>query len=153
MARIEVTLQGGRYLGKFSASEKKTERWVGSEYAEHLEDFYYWEGIGIIEDTQTNEAHRFFFNTPGRESGRHTLGELENEIVRIEGEWGRETNPQIIEKKSVYDVVLQQMYEDAREGEETEIIPSVFPKALNYEELLNRALVADEKSGQISLPM
>ena len=45
------------------------------------------------------------------------------------------------------------MYEDVREGEKTEIIPSVFPEALNYGELLNRALVADEKSGQISLPM
>ena len=151
MVQMEATLQGDRYLGRFSATTEETRRWVGREYAERSAHFYNWQGMGIIEDTQTKEAHRFLFRTPAREGVSDSIGQLESEIVRIEGEWGRGRSPPIIEKGAIYDMVLQQMYRDAIAGEETEIIPNVFPKTLSYEELLSRSLVADEKSGQISL--
>lgn len=147
----EATLQGHKYLGRFSAEEEETECWTGSEYAEALHNFYHWKGKGIIVDIQTKEAHRFIFRTPKRDTVRVSNGQLENEIVRIEGEWGRETKPHIIKKESIYDMVLQQMYEEAKEGEKTKIIPSVFPEALKYEDLLNKGLVAEKKSGQIRL--
>jgi len=148
----KATLQGDNYLGRFSATQEQKEFWAGSEYTEHLEDNYRWQGVGIIEHTETGEAHRFLLTTEwnpyGREKG------LVECLVRMKGEWpNTRPNTKIVNQKSVYDLLLGQMYEDTREGEKSEIIPKISPKPLSYEELLDRGFVTEEKSGQIRLPL
>jgi hypothetical protein len=151
MEKQEATLQGDNYSGMFSASQEQEELWAGSGYTESLEDNYRWYGVGIIKHLQTGESHRFLLSTGwnpyGKEKG------LVEYLVRIEGEWpDMIPNTRIVNQKSVYDLLLGQMYEDAREGEKNEIIPTVFPKPFSYEALLDRGLVTDE-SGQIMIPM
>ncbi len=146
MEKQEVTLLGNNYWGRFSAIQEKKELWAGSEYTEHLEDNYRWSGVGIIKHIETGEAHRFLLTTsynPRREIG------LVECLVEINGKLPN-PRPKIVNQYYVYDLVLGQMYDDAKEGEGSEIIPKVSPMALSCEELLNRGLVTEE-SGQIRL--
>jgi len=62
-------------------------------------------------------------------------------LIRIKGKWPN-TRPKtkIVNQKSVYDLVLRQMYEEAKEGEKSEIIPKVSPTPLPYKSYLIKVL-------------
>jgi len=152
MERQEATFQGHNYSGRFSATQEQKEFWAGSEYTEHVETNYRWQGIGIIKHNETGESHKFLLTTEWhpyeKEKG------LVECLVKIKGKgFNKRSDTKIVNQKSVYDLLLGQMYEDAREGDKNEIIPSVFPKELAYEELLDRGALTEEESGQIRLPL
>lgn len=151
MVNEELTIQGHKYFGRFSANKKKGKFWAGSEYTEHLEDRYWWNGVGVIQDNETKEQHQFLFETEINSYGKES--ELLEELLVIKCKDYYRRNPPIIRKEFVNDLILQQIYQDAKEKEKTEIIPTVYPTPLSYEELLDKGFIAEEKSGQIMLAL
>ena len=153
MERQKITLQGNSYHGRFSVAQEKGEFCSrGDHYSsDQLYYKYRWRGVGIIENVETREIHRFLLTTQYNEYGREK-GLIEC-LVRIKDEWSDIVpNTRIVDKKSVYDLVLRQMHEDAREREKSEVIPNVSPKKIQYEELLNLGF-AIEKSGQARISL
>lgn len=151
MEKEELSIQGHRYFGRFSAVKKTKEFWAGSEYTEHLEDRYWFEGIGIIEDIEKREPCRFLFKTEIDRYGKES--KLIEKLLVIEDKNYYRRNPPVIKKEFVNDLILEKIYQDAKEKEKTEIIPEVYSSLLSYEELLEKGLIADEKSGQIMLAL
>lgn len=107
----EITLEGKRYIGRFSIQEKMSESdvYIDGEYAARWEKTKrsWWEGRGFVKDKKTGSKERFLFLPEG-----NTKLDI---IPYLEGD---ET-----EDESKIDLSLKSLYDQSKESEE--ILPIV----------------------------
>lgn len=150
----EITIEGNQYKGKFKGEKKQDKFSRGSEYTEYLEDNYWWEGVAEIQKVETGEFYKFLFRTSLDECADNGLVES---LLKIDYGPNKcidyESKIIITNQKSINDLLLKQMYEDASEKEKTEIIPEVYSGKFSYKNLLEKALVAELDSGQVRMAL
>jgi hypothetical protein len=107
----EMSIQGDRYAGKFSIQQRTSEsdEYIDGEYAARWEKrrSSWWEGKGVVEDTQTGNRERFLFVPKGNSKKDIILCLKESEM----------------EDKTKVDLSLQSLYEQAKYSKE--ILPVV----------------------------
>ncbi len=107
----EISIEGERYLGRFSIKQRTSEHdvYVDGEYAARWEKTKssWWEGKGMVQDILTGSKERFQFSPKGN-SQRDIIPYL-NEQERID--------------KTKIDLALQSLYEQSRNSDE--VYPSV----------------------------
>ncbi len=140
MKEQEVTLFGNIYFGSFSAIPKQKRFWAKNDYISYVGNNYRWEGMGIVEHIKLQKFYSFLLTTPYRfyEQG------LENCLINVKGKWSNlQANIKITEPKFVYDLILEQIYKDAKEKENITTIPMVFPKILLCDELVDMKFIKE----------
>ncbi|MCH7567854.1 MAG: hypothetical protein IIA87_00360 [Nanoarchaeota archaeon] len=149
---MDLVLQGDRYLGRFMASRILGSVECGSEYTSGEDKGQYWSGKGVIRKLKTSAEARFTFKTDFVKDRWRQLGDLEREMIVIQDRSFRERSPGIVEQERLYDFVLEQMYGNALELRDEEIIPMISIEKLQYEDLLISGVVAEEGTGQLMIP-
>ncbi len=147
METQKIILKGKDYIGKFSANKEQKELYGGERFIETAQDYYRWEGIGQIENSKTKESYGFSLITKwNRALSEERKGLLESLVLIKRKELNETPDARVVDQQSVYDLVLKEMYEDIIKGRENnEPRSKISPKALLYEELVDKGLVAKEE--------
>jgi hypothetical protein len=148
----KVILNGEKYVGRFLGNKSTDKSWTRGEYTEREVRGYFWNGEGIVTNTETKESERFLFVTEGDEHGRSYT--LEHELVSFDEKPPFHKESRIVKYGEVVDLVLEKMYEDSMKALEgvNVIIPHISVPRLKANELVEMGLVS-EGDGQVRLAL
>jgi len=135
----EILLRGNRYQSRFIA-EQQSSKYI-YRGGTHYKYRYYWEGDGLITDTETNEESRFLFRTP---RSIKSIESLEQAIISFRSRYcNLLERPEITDYPALIDLVLKSMYTRAKEQTHSEhkIVPRVESPSLEIEELEKQGIV------------
>jgi len=149
----KLVLEGNKYHGRFIVDKRSRNVRRGSHYTEYEKEVYWYKGEGLINRLNSEEEVKFLLNTKDSFDSSIPLEECFIWIKKEEFFSEKVDNSLIVKRKEVMDILLESMCNEVenklREGKK--IIPSIRVPDLSYEDLLDKGLIADEKSGQIKL--
>ncbi|MBU2052914.1 MAG: hypothetical protein ABIJ14_02595 [Nanoarchaeota archaeon] len=149
----ELVLTGNKYYGRFLVDKRSRNIRCGDHYTEHERKVYWYKGEGLIKNLNSEGEVKFILDTKDSFDSSIPLEEYFIWIKKEEFCSEKVNNSLIVKRKDVMDILLESMCNEVenrlREGEK--IIPSIVVLDLIYEDLLERGLIAEEKTGQIKL--
>jgi len=140
---MKLTLEGRQYQALFHAEEMHTTVRVGDHYYEREEPAYYWKGTGLIR--KGGQIQRFLFRTTNWRKKQS----LEESLIQFDRQYWKK-QPEIVDKESVYDLLLQQMYNASQSKQDDEPVPDIRPEKLSYEICFDLGYLAEDE-GQTRL--
>ena len=137
----ELVLEGRKYVGSFQVNQKhRVAQFSGDHYCDYEEDRQWYEGVGKIKEISLGNEQCVLLRTEETAKQNRSLKEC---FIPFNKE-------DMIDKPTIIDLLLEPIYQSARDKKSEEIIPSVTPPKFNFSELIERGLIP-ESSGQIRL--
>lgn len=153
-------IRRGSYSSRFLANHRTDKRIVsGSDHysGDREENLFWWEGQGSIKCDAValnlgveRGTRLFLFKTKEFYEGS-VIDTLEKALILFDITNDRGLIPKIVNYPLLIDETLWRMYNSAIPNE-NEIIPTITPPVLNFDELVKKGLVVDETK-QINLPL